>query len=176
MPGMDLLKTKARRRRSAVATLQRPTAAVSGHVSELHPVALTKVRLVTYAWGRSHLVDLLNYVLPSVLAPGNLPGLSAVFDCEVVVVTEEAFFADIRSSPTGHALQQICPLKLVSLDDLVAEPWQYGMTITHSLFRGFDDLGPAMTETYLLFLNADFVLADGCYARLIPRARRVVFL
>ena len=59
----------------------------------------------------------------------------AVFDCEVVVVTEEAFFADIRSSPAGHALQQICPLKLVSLDDLVAEPWQYGMRSHKSVSR-----------------------------------------
>ena len=142
-------------------------AAVSADLSELSSLTLPKVRLITYAWGRPHLEDLLNYALPSVLAPGNLPALSAVFDCVVVVVTEEAFFNDVRNSAAGRALQKTCLLKLVSLDDLIAQPWQYGMTITHSLFRGFDDLGPAMTQTYLLFLNADFVLADGCYARLI---------
>src|SRR5438874_440989 len=127
---MDFLKANAlrlRQQRSAVAALQGPPAAVSDHISELRSLALTKIRLVTYAWGRSHVEDLLNYALPSVLAPGNLPALSTVFDCVVVVVTEEAFFADVRNSPAGRALQKICQLKLVSLDDLVAEPWQYGM-------------------------------------------------
>jgi hypothetical protein len=45
------------------------------------------------------------------------------------------------------------------------------MTLAYALFRGFADLGPAMTETYMLFLNADFVLADRCYSRLIDRIR-----
>ena len=29
-----------------------------------------------------------------------------------------------------------------------------------------------MTDTYLLFLNADFILADGSYARLVPHMLR----
>jgi FkbM family methyltransferase len=127
------------------------------------------LRFVTYAWGRHHVDDLLNFALASALAPGNLPALVKVFDCTVVIVTEESFFDHVKSSSAARALQQVCPLKLVALDDLIAEPWQYGMTLTHSLFRGFEDLGPAMTETYILFLNADFVLADGCYERLTPR-------
>src|SRR5262249_19250547 len=114
---------------------------------------------------------LLNYTLASALAPGNLPALARTFDCTVVVVTEDAYFDAIRISPTGRAIQAICPLKLVALDDLVSHPWQSGMTLTHALFRGFEDLGPAMTETYILFLNSDFILADGCYERLIPRIK-----
>jgi hypothetical protein len=147
---MDFLKANAlrlRQQRSPAAGSRGPAAAISDHVSELRSLALTKIRLVTYAWGRQHVEDLLNYALPSVLAPGNLPALSTVFDCVVVVVTEEAFFADVRDSPACHALQRVCPLKLVSLDDLVAEPWQYGMTIAHSLFRGFEDLGPCCSST-----------------------------
>src|ERR1700724_319452 len=68
-----------------------------------------KVRLVTYAWGLHHVNDLVNYTLASVLAPGNLPALSRVFDCEVILLTEEAFFDGVRKSPTVRALQQICP-------------------------------------------------------------------
>jgi FkbM family methyltransferase len=127
------------------------------------------LRLVTYAWGKHHVDDLLNFALASALAPGNLPALVKVFDCTVVIVTEESLFDHVKSSSAARALQGVCPLKLVALDDLISEPWQYGMTLTHSLFRGFEDLGPAMTETYILFLNADFILADGCYERLIPR-------
>jgi hypothetical protein len=161
-----------RHKRLRASRVDAPYDATSECVSHSSSLAQPQVRLVTYAWGREHIEGLLNYTLASVLAPGNLPALSKVFDCTLAVVTEEAFFEDVRNSPTGRALQQVCPLKLISLDDLIAEPWQYGMTITHSLFRGFEDLGPAMIDTYLLFLNADFVLADGCYGRLIDRMRK----
>src|SRR5262249_10310530 len=48
-------------------------------------------------------------------------------------------------------------------------PGYYGLTITWSLFRGFTDLGQAMTDTWLLFLNCDFILADGSYRSLLSR-------
>jgi Carbohydrate esterase, sialic acid-specific acetylesterase len=129
------------------------------------------VRLVSFAWGEEYVEDLLEYALPAVLAPGNLPALCGQFDCSVSIVTETRFFPYIRSHPTIRALQTICSWRLFSLDDLLAEPWQYGMTLTYAIMRGFEDLGDATTEVYLLFLNADFVLADGSYAQLIALIR-----
>src|SRR5439155_1123725 len=55
------------------------------------------------------------------------------------------------------------------MDDLLTHPGYYGLTITWTLFRGFTDLGPAMTDTWLLFLNSDFILADGSYRSLLQR-------
>ena len=40
------------------------------------------------------------------------------------------------------------------------------MVLTKALYRGFLDLGPKVTETFLLFLNADFIIADGSYRHL----------
>ena len=40
------------------------------------------------------------------------------------------------------------------------------MVLTKALYRGFLDLGDKVTETFLLFLNADFILADGSYRQL----------
>jgi hypothetical protein len=126
------------------------------------------VRLVTYAWGKSYIDKLLDFTLASVLSPRNLPLLAEMCDCTLVVVTEQAWFDYVRAHPLVKRLELICVLRLVPLDDLVAESWQYGITLAHALFRGFADLGSAMTDTYMLFLNADFVLADGSYERLIP--------
>src|SRR6185312_10794541 len=42
---------------------------------------------------------------------------------------------------------------------------------TYALSRGFVDLGPAMTETHLLFFNVDFIVADGSLRRLIDEIR-----
>ena len=55
-------------------------------------------------------------------------------------------------------------------------PW-YGITLTFALVRGFADLGPAMTNTHLVFLNADFIIADGSLdtlAGVIKRGARLV--
>src|SRR3984893_8263738 len=134
-------------------------------------MARQKVRLVAYAWGRTHVEDLLEFTLSAALAPGNLPALVSIFDCSAVLVMEEKLFGYVRSHPIVKKLERICPVELVPLDDLVSDPWQYGMTVTYALFRGFADLGPKMTDTYILFLNADFILADGCYERLIPHIR-----
>ena len=135
-------------------------------------MAPLKIRLVTYAWGQSYLDHLLDFTLPSVMSPGNLPALVSAFDSSVTIVTEEKLFDHVRANPTVKAIEAICTVKLIALDDLIAESWQYGMTLAYALFRGFEDLGPAMTETYILFLNSDFVLADGSYARLIDRVRK----
>ncbi|HMH53257.1 MAG TPA: TylF/MycF/NovP-related O-methyltransferase [Candidatus Acidoferrum sp.] len=130
-----------------------------------------RVRLVTYAWGQEYIDRLLDLALSAALAPGNLPALTRFFDCSAVIVTEEGLFDYTRAHPVARRLAALCPLRLIALDDLVGERWQYGLSVACALFRGFEDLGPAMTDTYMLFLNADFVLADGCYERLIPRIR-----
>jgi hypothetical protein len=130
------------------------------------------LRLVTYAWGQQYIDKLLEYTLASVLAPNNLAALAEEFDCSVVIVTEKDFFDYIESHPIIKRIETICPVRPLPLDDLIGEPWQYGISLAYALFRGFAELGPAMTETYILFLNADFVLADGSYKRLIPYLRR----
>jgi hypothetical protein len=130
------------------------------------------VRLVTYAWGRHYLDDLLNLALPAVLAPGNLPALASAFPCEFLLLTEESLFRAARSAPAFRKLQSICEVKLVPIDDLVATTVAYGHTLTWALFRSFEDLGERATETNLLFFNADWIPADGSYQSLIEPLRR----
>ncbi len=130
------------------------------------------VRVVVYAWGRPYVDRLLNYAVASLMAPGNLPALVEAFDCTVAVVTEETLFDYVNLHPIMQRVKSLCSVRLVSLDDIIGEPWQYGISVAYALFRGFCDLGAAMTETYILFLNADFVLAEGCYERLIPHMKR----
>jgi hypothetical protein len=134
-------------------------------------VARQNVRLVTVAWGRRYVDALLDFALPAALAPGNLPALAAAFDCTAVIVTEQKLFAYVRAHPSTRKLEQVCRVELIPLDDLVSDSWQYGMTLAYALFRGFAGLGSGMTGTYILFLNADFILADGSYGRLIDRIR-----
>jgi hypothetical protein len=119
-------------------------------------------RLIIPAWGELYLSDVLSLTLPAVLAPGNLPALLDMFDVEIVIVTESQLFDLIRTSKSFQAIGSICSTRVISLDDLLTNfHGDYGTILTCALFRGFADLGSRMTETFLLFLNADFIISDG---------------
>lgn len=121
-------------------------------------------RIITMAWGERYVTDLLRLAIPAILSPGNIPAFCEHFETELVIVTESRFFPFIITAPAiAHALEH-CDVRLVPIDDLLS-PW-YGITLTHAFSRGYIDLGPRITETHLVFLNADFIVADGSYGNL----------
>lgn len=137
-----------------------------------------KARLVIPVWGTGYVQKLLTITIPALLAPGNLPSLVEDFDVEVVLVTSSYLIAAIRQDAAFRKLESLCPVELRSVDDILTlSADEYGVVLSYALFRGFTDLGPRMTDTWLLFLNADFILADGSYrtlARLMKEGRRVI--
>src|SRR6516164_2083607 len=134
-------------------------------------------RVITYAWGEEYADTLLTLTLPALLAPGNLPYVASEVPCELVIVTERRFFSKFESHPTIARIRQACPIRLVRLDDLIVSKDKYGMTLTYALHRAFSDLGPAISEHWQIFLNADFILADGSLRTVIghlSRGERIV--
>src|SRR5262249_11589668 len=122
-----------------------------------------KARLIIPPWGTVYAEKLVSMTLPALLASGNLPSLATMFDVEV---TESKLVDYIRQARSFQRLTTICQVKFASLDDLMpCGPGEYGVVLTVTLFRGFVDWGAKVTETFLLFLNADFIIADGSYRR-----------
>jgi hypothetical protein len=128
-----------------------------------------KARVIIPVWGTKYLGRMDAACLPALLAPGNLPHLAEHFECELVIVTEAALFDEVRNLPSIRRAAQYAALRLVAVDDVLSHPFYYGLTITHALFRGFSDLGEAAQDVWCLFLNADFILADGSYRGLVKR-------
>src|SRR5262249_41504922 len=135
-------------------------------------------RLVIPLWGEAYASKLVSMTLPALLAPGNLPALVTMFDVELVIVTESALFDSIRQAPSFRRVSGICRVQFVPLDDLMTDvPGDYGVVLTYALHRGFVDLGERMTEIYLLFLNADFIICDGALrhlGKLMLEGKRVI--
>src|SRR6516164_177805 len=134
-------------------------------------------RVITYAWGEEYADTLLTLTLPALLAPGNLPYVASEVPCELVIVTERRFFSEFKSHPTTARIRQVCSVRLIRLDDLIVSKDKYGMKLTYALHRAFSDLGPAMSEHWQIFLNADFILADGSLRTVIghlSRGERIV--
>ena len=116
--------------------------------------------------------------LPALLAAGNLPHLAKHFECELVIVTQSGLFDTVRNLQGIVRSQKHANLKLVQVDDVMSHPNYYGLTITHALVRGFTDLGDAAKDIWCLFLNADFILADGSYRALVQKmlaGERLIF-
>jgi len=137
-----------------------------------------KVRLIIPLWGAVYANKLVSITLPALLASNNLPALCGICDVEVVLVTETKLFNYIRAAESFKRVSDLCPAKLVPIDDLLTDlPGDYGVVLTYALFRGFADLGARMTETYLVFLNADFIISDGSLrhvGELIAKGARVI--
>jgi Macrocin-O-methyltransferase (TylF) len=127
----------------------------------LRRIKTRPTRIICYAWGRDYVDILLSLTLPSLLAPGNLPFVAAEAPCSVVILTERRFFAEFDAHPVIERIRQYCPIRLLKLDDLLVSSDKYGMSLTYVLHRGFSDLGPEMTNQWQIFLNADFILANG---------------
>jgi Carbohydrate esterase, sialic acid-specific acetylesterase len=118
-------------------------------------------RIITYGWGERYVDVLLAFTLPALLAAGNLPYVASEVPCELVILTQRRFFSKFNRHPVIARIKELCPVRLIRLDDLIVSKDKYGMTLTYALHRAFSDLGPAMTEHWQIFLNADFILAGG---------------
>ena len=137
-----------------------------------------RVRLTIPFWGKAYAEKMARITIPALLAPGNLPALAEDFDVEIALVTEESLFSFVERNSVFARLRQFATLMLKPVDDLMTgHPGDYGPVLTFALVRGFADLGEAMLDYYLLFLNADFILADGCYrtlAKLMKEGHQVI--
>lgn len=127
-----------------------------------------KVKFLTVIWGARYIDEFARISLPSYLAEGNLPALAAGADLEVLVMTSRASVPAFEGKPAFEALRRLCPVRFIFIDDLITTG-VYGVTLTLAYARGIADSGAAQTDTTFVFMNSDFVLADGALATLLAR-------
>ena len=142
--------------------------------SSLYP--RRKTRFLTVVWGEAYIRRFATLSLPSFLAPGNLPALAAATDLEVVIMTRREDIDYFHTHRAFQRLRAICPVRFVEIDDLVTTG-MYGVTLTLAYARPIIACGAEMLNTHFVFMNADFVLADGSLrslARHIAAGRSVV--
>jgi hypothetical protein len=149
-----------------------PDAVGQTHSSDPPPPTKLPTTIITYAWGDEYVETLLTLTLPALLAPDNLPFVAAEVPSTMVVLTERRFFKTFETHPVLAAIRQYCPVRLMKLDDLLSSADGYGLSLTHILHRGLGDLADAPTDRWHIFLNADFILANGSLRNLIAELSR----
>ncbi|HEY1541097.1 MAG TPA: hypothetical protein VGG01_01705 [Xanthobacteraceae bacterium] len=131
------------------------------------------VRAVTVlmpVWGYRFVSQFLEFSLPTLLAPGNLPAVAAALPTRFVLLTSESEELLIRASPAWHRLEQTCTAEIRRIDDLITDG-NHSATITLAFARAVRQTGEAMLDTAFIFLVSDYLVADGSLRSVVERIR-----
>jgi hypothetical protein len=130
--------------------------------------AAKAVCILLPVWGEEFVAQFLDHSLPTLLAPGNIPALSAALPTRFVFLTRAQDEAIISAHPAGRHLAKVSEVVFSPIDDLIT-PGNHSTTITLAFARGVRDAGPAMLDTCFFFLVADYIMADGSLAAVLAR-------
>jgi hypothetical protein len=127
---------------------------------------VSAVELLLPAWGLPHLRQFLDFGLPTMLAPGNIPALAQTLPTRFTLMTRRDEIPIVLSHPAWQRLCQICQTTVHPIDDLIIEG-HHAVTLTLAYEQAMRVREVAMRETCFFFLVADFLLADGALMRVL---------
>jgi len=126
------------------------------------------VRLLLPVWGHRYVKQFLDYSLPTMLAPGNIPAIAARFPCTFVLLTSSADADFIAKHPAYRVLALVCNIEIQPIDDLITGD-NYSTTITLAYERAVRAAGADMLDTVFFFLISDYLVADGSFNNVVAR-------
>lgn len=124
------------------------------------------VTLLLPVWGYRFVSQFLEFGLPTLLAPGNLPAVAAALPTRFVILSREDDEELIHSHPAWLALRQVCNAEVEFVDDLITDG-NHTTTITLAFARAVRQAQEAMIDTCFVFLMSDYLFADGCLRTLV---------
>jgi hypothetical protein len=111
-------------------------------------------------WGYPFVMQFLDFCLPTLLAPGNIPAVSTALPTRFIVLTREIDAELIDTHPAWRALQRLCSAEISFIDDLITEG-NHTTTITLAFARAVRKTQQTMLDTCFIFLMSDYLFADG---------------
>jgi hypothetical protein len=122
--------------------------------------AIKQITLLMPVWGYQFVGRFLEFCLPTLLAPNNIPAIAREKPCRFVLLSSEADEPIIRSHPAWQKLERHCACEIQSIDDLITQG-NHTATITLAFERVLRQSGDAIRETCFIFLMSDYLVADG---------------
>ncbi len=119
-----------------------------------------KVCILLPVWGHEYITEFLELNLPSLLAPGNIPALAAVYPLRFTFLTRNSDIPFFENNSLISKLKSICDIDFISISDL-ASLRSYSVTLTLAYDRGIKQAGEEMLNTYFIFLTSDYIMANG---------------
>jgi hypothetical protein len=143
--------------------------AASLPASEVKP----RIRLITPVWGRFYINRWLDLSLAALRSEGNIPFLNKNSDFELAVVTKSEDAAFMQADPKFNFVTAGIRVKFITMDEFFPPNGEVTSPVPLTLAYGkaIQDLGEDGIGTYVILMNADFVLASGSLRNLLVRIR-----
>jgi hypothetical protein len=129
------------------------------------------VKILMPLWGDSYVGQFLEYGLPTLLAPGNVPAVAVSLPTEFVFLTSAEDEEAIAKHPSFIALAAICNTSIRRIDHLITDG-NYSTTITLAYAESIRATYDAMLNTCFFLLVSDYIVADGSLANVLSRMLR----
>lgn len=128
-----------------------------------------RIRMLIPLWGEAYYRKWLELPAAALLAPGNLPHLRQRAEFELVFLCKARDEELLGSHPTVRELAAQVQVKTVTIDEFFPTVGgvSYGVPLTLAYAKGIADLGEDGLGTYVIVMNADFVLSSGSLAHLL---------
>jgi hypothetical protein len=126
------------------------------------------IQLLLPVWGQHYVKQFLDFGLPTLLAPGNLPAVAERLPCKFVFLTSEDDMSRLREHPAYAFLNSICDVDFHLIDDLITGD-NYSTTITLAYARAVHAGGADLLDTCFFFLISDYLMADGSLSSVLDR-------
>ncbi len=126
------------------------------------------VRLLLPVWGYRYVQQFLDFALPTMLAPGNVPALAGMLPCTFVLLTSSGDAELLAEHPGYRLLSSICDTEIQLIDDLITGD-NYSTTITLAYERAVRATGEDMLDTCFFFLISDYLVAEGSLRNALAR-------
>lgn len=135
----------------------------------------TSFHVVALVWGNEFIDPFLEFSLPSLLAPGNIPSLAAVAPVVFKCFTQAADVSRLTADPTVEALRKVAEVRFEPVDDLIKSDKFAVMCTCHK--EALQDAH--LVRAAVVFVVPDAVQSDGSLAtgaRVVQAGKRVVMV
>jgi len=126
------------------------------------------IQLLLPVWGERYIDQFLEFCLPTLLAPGNIPALAKALPCKFVFLTSSEGEKNLRAHPGIRYLDSYCTVETQVIDDLITGD-NHSTTITLAFERAVRAAGAEILNTCFFFLISDYLMADGSLASVLKR-------
>jgi len=135
--------------------------------------AKPRIRLITPVWGRCYINRWLDLSFAALRSEGNIPFLNKNSDFELAVITKSEDAAFMQADPKFNSVTAGIRVKFITMDEFFPPNGEvtYGVPLTLAYGKAIQDLGEDGIGTYVILMNADFVLASGSLRSLLARIR-----
>jgi len=126
-------------------------------------------QVIVPVWGAAYVQQFLQFGLPTMLSPGNLPAIARQLTCRLVVLSSSDDYRSITRSPVVSRAETLgVAVEVRTIDHLITSG-NHSTTITLASTEAILSSAEAMLDTCFFLGVSDYIYADGSLCSVLRR-------